>query len=130
MIKRILLLFAVFLASGVAAFGQATIGTHTVSLSWPAVASATGYNVYKAQSACPGATFAKITATPVTTPSFSESGLPDGATRCYYVTTVNAAGESTPSGTRQITTSTYTAPVAAAVPPPPSLTIADTVQAQ
>jgi titin len=99
-----------------------TPGNRTVSLTWPVVANATGYNVYKSQSACAGATFGKVTAAPVTSAAFSESGLPDGAVRCYYVTAVNAAGESTPSGTMQITTPSYTAPVAAAIPPPPSIT--------
>lgn len=98
-----------------------TPGNRTVSLSWPAVPTATGYNVYKVQGPCAGGTFNKITATPITAPTFMETGLADGVTRCYRVTAVNAAGESTPSGTIEITTPTYTAPLAAAIPAPPSL---------
>jgi hypothetical protein len=111
-----------FLACAAAVFGQT--GTHGVTLTWGAVTNATGYNVYKAQAACAGATFAKVTAMPLTATTFSETGYPDGATRCFYVTAVNAAGESTPSGTIQITTPAYTAPVAAAIQPPATVTSA------
>lgn len=91
---------------------------HTITLSWAAVSNVTGYNVYKAFSACAGATFTKVTPSPVTATAFSETGLPDGVTRCYYVTAVNANGESLPGGKIQITTPMYIAPAAAPPPAP------------
>lgn len=120
--KRLILAAALWFALAVPAHAQ-TPGNRKVTLSWTPVATATGYNVYKnLTGGCGGSpTFMKITATPITATTFSESGLADGVTRCYYVTAVNAAGESTPSGTVQITTPIYTAPLAAVITPPISL---------
>jgi cellulose 1,4-beta-cellobiosidase len=98
-----------------------TPGSRSISLSWQPSVNATGYNIYKSQSACAGATFAKITPTPITAVTFTETGMADGVTRCYYITAVNATGESTPSGTIQVTTPVSTNPIAG-LSPPASLT--------
>jgi hypothetical protein len=101
---------AVFLSLlfAVGVFGQ---GARSVTINWTASPSSgvTGYNVYKASTACSGATFAKANSTPITGLSYSETGLADGVTRCYYVTALSATAESGPSSTIQITTPTITA---------------------
>jgi 2-keto-3-deoxy-6-phosphogluconate aldolase len=121
-------IFAAILAVGVFFSGSSAFaqGTHTITLTWPTSSSAgvTGYNVYKFFGACPaaGTAFTKITATPIIATTFSETGIADNVTRCYHVTAVAAAGESSPSGTIQITTPTFT-PSAAVLLPPASVAI-------
>lgn len=68
----------------------AEAGGTLVNLSWDAVVGATGYNVKKSLKAeGPYATIASPTS-----PSYVDTGLKDGTTYYYVVTTVNAAGES------------------------------------
>lgn len=66
-----------------------TVGTTTASsvpLTWSAVSGATGYNVYR--------NAAKVTATPVTATSYTDSGLAASTTYSYQVSTVGSSGES------------------------------------
>ncbi|GAA1379221.1 extracellular catalytic domain type 1 short-chain-length polyhydroxyalkanoate depolymerase [Catellatospora chokoriensis] len=84
--------------------GLTVTGTTNVSvgLSWAAVSGATGYNVYR------GGT--KVTASPVTGTSYTDTGLTASTTYSYTVRAVNAAGEGPASGAVSATTS--------ATPPP------------
>jgi chitodextrinase len=64
---------------------QATaVADTTVSLSWSAVASATGFNVYRDG--------AKATASPVTVTSFTDAGRSPGTTYTYTVKAVDSSG--------------------------------------
>ncbi len=75
--------------SGVFAFG----GTSQVSLSWNAVPGATGYNVRWSSTA--GGPYSLIPAgTGISTASFTDTGIPNGITRYYVVTTLISASES------------------------------------
>lgn len=77
----------------------------TATLSWdpnPSTDAVTSYNVYQASGT--NTAFLKIGSTPVTT--FQAAGLTNGVAYRWYVTAVNATGESTPSST---VTSTYNA---------------------
>jgi hypothetical protein len=89
---------AALLLLAVSAFAQTG---RTVALSWVASPSlgVTGTNVYRAAGACSPlpANFVKITATPVTGTTYSDS-VPIG-TYCYYVTSVGGGLESGPSTT-------------------------------
>lgn len=120
--KRIL--FAVLLALGTVAAAQ---GAHTITLNWiapVATPAPTGYNVYKFAGACgpPLTQFTKLTATPITALTFTDSGIADGVTACYQVTAVYAAGESGSSGALQVTTTTFTATVVLTPPGSPTAT--------
>jgi|SRR5690242_3978518 hypothetical protein len=89
-----------------------TAGTHSNTLTWAASASTvTGYNVYKFAGVCAGTPLASFTkvATNISALTFTDSGLADGATNCYFVTAVSATGESQSSGTLQLTSPIYTA---------------------
>lgn len=95
---------------GVAA---SAVSASQINLSWTAVTGATGYNVYR--SATAGVTIAaanKITATPVATTSFNNTGLTAATPYFYKVTAVNGAGETV--GSAEVTATTQ----AAAVTPP------------
>ncbi len=114
--KRLL----VFLLFASPAFAQA----HSNTFSWAASASSgvTGYNVYKATGTCSAtATFIKLTITPQTALTFTDSTPTAGQTNCYYVTAVSAGGESGQSSQIQATTPMV---IASAVPlPPPSVSL-------
>jgi len=97
---------AIFLLAASAAFAQAP--TRPVELTWSASATpgVTGYNVYRATA--PTGPFAALNTTPVTTPTYNDSGAQVGMTYTYYVTAVapscsaslpaaTACGESVPS---------------------------------
>jgi cellulose 1,4-beta-cellobiosidase len=85
-------------------------GTHSAALSWTApttcvdgsACTPTGYNVYRAVVACPasglpaGAT--KI-ASAITTTTYTDTTITAPGSYCYYVTALNAAGESACSNT-------------------------------
>jgi fibronectin type 3 domain-containing protein len=71
-------------------------GNMKVSLTWTASTGAASYNVYRGTS--PGGEGANAVATGVTTTSFTDTGLTNGATYYYQVTAVNSGGESTRSG--------------------------------
>ncbi len=73
----------------------ATGGNGQVTLSWSAVGGATGYNVYRSTfNASDLAYFSKITATPVTTSSYLDTGLTNGTTYYYKLSTLDSSGES------------------------------------
>jgi len=97
--------------------------THSNVIAWTASTGiVSGYNVYKFAGSCAGTpltSFTKLTATPVTVLTFTDSGMADGATNCYYVTAVGTDAnhtESQSSGTLQCTSPVFTANIA---PPPP-----------
>lgn len=94
--------------AGVTAVG----GTRQVTISWPAAAGATSYNIY--WSTTPGVTTATGTKLGNATSPAVQAGLQDGTTYYYVVTAVNAAGESAAS----IQVAAGTLP-AAPVPTPP-----------
>jgi fibronectin type 3 domain-containing protein len=105
----IALLFAI------SAFAQAAVHKNTLSWAASTTPSAT-YNVYKAGS-CAG-TFTRVNTVPITTPTFVDSGMADGAVNCYYVTAVAPGmGESPQSNFVLATTPTsQPAPPIAAAP--------------
>ena len=70
----------------------ATASGTTIGLSWSAATGATSYNVYRGTTAGGKGTTAYKTG--VTGTSFSNTGLSTGSTYYYFVTAVNAAGES------------------------------------
>jgi hypothetical protein len=70
--------------------------TRSVALSWNDSQSGVTYNVYRSPSACPGATFGKINAAPVTAKAYTDPDIAPGI-YCYYVTASAAGLESDPS---------------------------------
>ena len=70
----------------------ATASETTIGLSWSAAAGAASYNIYRGTSA--GGEGTTPYQTGVTAASFSDAGLSPGTTYYYFVTAVNAAGES------------------------------------
>lgn len=96
MIKRILMVAGLMLACAGAAGAQTG---HSVNLAWTASTdSGSTYNLYRLSGACPAsgtAGFAKITATPVTGVTYTDSGVSAGA-YCYYATAVLNGAESAP----------------------------------
>ena len=77
----------------------------TVVLSWPAVADATSYRIYRDEDLpvtlaglswilAPNAVRIDDPGTPITTPGFTDSGRPPLVRQFYVVTAVNADGES------------------------------------
>jgi fibronectin type 3 domain-containing protein len=84
-----------------------------VSLSWGAVAGATGYDVFRAASAA--GTFAKLTGAPQAATTYADGAVAAGTTYWYQVRAVNAAGSSAPSPT--VSAAVPAAPVSVAVSP-------------
>jgi hypothetical protein len=82
--------------------------SHYVSLSWTASVSANivGYKVYRATSST--GSYTLLTASPVTTTSYSDSTVQAGQTYYYAATAVDSSGNE----------STYSSQVSAAVPTP------------
>jgi chitinase len=74
--------------SGLKATGSAT----DVALGWNTVTGATGYDVYR--SASQTGTYARLTASSLTTPAYKDTSAVAGTTYWYAVTARNAAGES------------------------------------
>jgi chitin-binding protein len=70
----------------------AVAGDGQVQLSWSATSGATGYNVKR--STTNGGPYANVNTAPVTTTSFTNTGLANGTAYFYVVTAVNASGES------------------------------------
>ena len=70
----------------------ATPGSGQVGLTWTAVAGATGTNVYRATVS--GGPYAKITVSPVTGTTYTDSGVTGGTQYFYVVTAVTPGGES------------------------------------
>jgi hypothetical protein len=100
--KRLLYLLPLLLVLPFPSRAQA----HSVSLSWTASSDAAAnptlaYNVYRISGACPasGTTgFVKLSASPVSGTTFTDSTVPLGQV-CYYVTATLNGGESLPSNT-------------------------------
>lgn len=99
-LRRILPLAALSLAL----LAQTTPTTHTATIAWSASASSTtpgfsGYNVREAPGACgtSGQVFTLLTPAPITTTSYSSTGIADTATQvCFSVTAVRSGVESVP----------------------------------
>jgi len=68
----------------------------TVDLSWTSVTGATGYNLYN------GTT--KLTETPITTNTYSVTGLTQNTAYSFTITAVNEVAESLPSAALSVTT--------------------------
>jgi hypothetical protein len=112
------LLFGLFCLALLAALPVNAQG-HTASLNWTAASDAVAgstYNVYRAAGSCPATapgtlTWTKLTATSISSLSFTDSTITVGAW-CYYVTQVQVSIESLPSvpagGTAQPNTVTFT----------------------
>jgi hypothetical protein len=108
---------------------RAQSASHQNAFTWaavtaPAGATFTGYNVYRAPGTCgPASVFVKITATPITALSFTDTTGPNGALKdgdanCYYVTAVFSTGESARSDMKNLVTPT----TIAALPIPGNVT--------
>lgn len=116
--KKLLLVAVLGLLAALPARAQ----SHQVALSWAAssATSITGYNVYRLAGNCPASVnlslFTKLTSTPVTTTSFTDTNVTAGSTYCYAATTVASGGESGANGTLQATIPIFTA---SAIPAPP-----------
>ena len=82
-------------------------GDARVSLSWSSVSGASGYHVYR--SASQNGTYSKRTSSAVSATSYADTGLTNGTTYWYRVTTTNSSTESSPS------TSVSATPTAATV---------------
>jgi hypothetical protein len=83
------------------AFPLSAQTTHKVVITWNDTVNPSGttYNIYKASTACTGTpTFVKLTSTPITAMTYTDSGVPAG-TYCYYATAVGPGGESAQSNT-------------------------------
>ena len=91
-----LMLLVAFILFCIPANAQA----HSVSLAWTAsIDSGSSYNLYRFSGACPASGtsgFTKITATPITGTSYTDSTVVAG-TYCYYATSVLNGAESIPS---------------------------------
>jgi predicted carbohydrate-binding protein with CBM5 and CBM33 domain len=70
----------------------AIAGDGQVQLSWTAASGATGYNVKR--STTNGGPYANVNTSPVSSTSFTNTGLTNGTAYFYVVTAVNASGES------------------------------------
>ncbi len=87
----------------------ATAGIAAVSLNWTAVSGAVSYNVYRATSSGPLSTKTRIT-TGITTVSYTDTGLTNGTTYYYQVTTANSLYESAGSNEVSATPTSTPAP--------------------
>ncbi len=82
------------------------VSTNQIDLSWPAVAGASSYNIYRGTAAgvVVGAA-SKINTTTITTANFNDTGLTAATAYYYKVAAVNAVGESVGSAEVSATTS-------------------------
>ncbi|MBS1850148.1 MAG: choice-of-anchor D domain-containing protein [Acidobacteria bacterium] len=69
--------------------GAAAQASHSVSLSWASANTATGYNVYRGTVS--GGPYTKLTSSPRTSTSYTDSGVSSGATYFYVATSVNSS---------------------------------------
>jgi hypothetical protein len=83
----------------------ATAGNVQVSLAWNASCGAASYNLYRSVN---GGAYSQLNTSPITTISYTDSGLTNGTPYCYEATAVNSSGESAKSS-----------PVCATPQPPP-----------
>jgi hypothetical protein len=73
-----------------------------VSISWNNATGATRYNIYRANSVSDN--FSKVTSTPVRGTSFTDNHVSPSSHYNYYLTSVSAVGESSPSNTVPVKT--------------------------
>jgi hypothetical protein len=117
--KRALIVIGLILGlAGAATLAQAA---HQVVLTWVASTSTvTGYNVYRLAGVCPASVsmpaFTKLTTTPVTTLTYTDTAVTAGSTYCYAITSVATGGEGSPNGTLQVAIPLFTV---SAIPNPP-----------
>ena len=78
------------------------MGIKTIDLNWNDSFGADSYNVYRSESS--NGEYKKINIEPITTTSFSDSGLHPGTDYYYKVTAINKIGESTQSAPAKATT--------------------------
>ena len=69
----------------------ATAGNAQVSLAWNASTGAASYNLYRSVN---GGAYSQLNTSPITTTSYTDSGLTNGTPYCYEATAVNSSGES------------------------------------
>jgi hypothetical protein len=69
----------------------ATAGNAQVGLAWNASTGAASYNLYHAVN---GGAYSQLNTSPITTTSYTDTGLTNGTPYCYEVTAVNSSGES------------------------------------
>jgi hypothetical protein len=74
---------------------MATAGNTQVSLAWNASTGAASYNLYRSVN---GGAYSQLNTSPITTTSYTDSGLTNGTPYCYEATAVNSSGESANSG--------------------------------
>jgi hypothetical protein len=72
----------------------ATAGNAQVSLAWSASTGAASYNLYRSVN---GGAYSQLNTSPITTTSYTDSGLTNGTPYCYEATAVNSSGESAKS---------------------------------
>jgi len=90
----------------------ATAGNAQVSLAWNASSGAASYNLYRSVN---GGAYSQLNTSPITTTSFTDSGLTNGTPYCYEATAVNSTGESTKSSPACATPQP--------LPPPPAISL-------
>src|SRR5258705_10334839 len=90
----------------------ATAGNAQVSLAWNASSGAASYNLYRSVN---GGAYSQLNTSPITTTSFTDSGLTNGTPYCYEATAVNSSGESAKSSPACATPQP--------LPPPPTTTL-------
>jgi fibronectin type 3 domain-containing protein len=94
----------------------------SVTITWTASTGTgiTGYNVYRITGVCPSvislSAFTKLTATPQTALTYTDTTVVDGGSYCYTVTALTSTQESAAPGTLAVSIPLYTASTA---PPPP-----------
>src|SRR5260370_14057853 len=88
-----------------------TAGNAQVSLAWNASSGTASYNLYRSVN---GGAYSQLNTSPITTTSYTDSGLTNGTPYCYEATAMNSSGETAKSR-----------PVCATPqPPPPPPTLA------
>src|SRR6266436_2018015 len=90
----------------------AMAGNSQVSLTWDISAGATSYNLYRSVN---GGAYSQLNSSPITTTSYTDTGLTNGTQYCYEATAVNSSGESAKS------TSACATPQQPPPPPPMAL---------
>src|SRR5258708_18373983 len=90
----------------------ATAGNAQVSLAWNASSGAASYNLYRSVN---GGAYTLLNTSPITTTSYTDSGLTNGTPYCYEATAVNSSGESAKSSP--------VCPKPQPPPPPPAISV-------
>jgi hypothetical protein len=81
-------------------------------LAWNASTGATSYNLYRSVN---GGAYSQLNTSPITTTSYTDSGLTNGTPYCYGATAVNSSGESAKSSPACATPQPP--------PPPPAISV-------